>query len=432
MGHLHAAFEQQPINRSEIPQELLDLESRERTNLFPWRGQFSPGLVELLLTRYSAKGNRIFDPFAGVGTTLFEAARRGLRSIGTEINPAAVAMAATVGFVPLSEKQRVQEVQAAETLLQDKLGNGLPLFDKGGENLKQRIVDVVKEAKPPYTRSLLTNALIRAMKSASELSIASLHHGFRQHSDIVMRLPISSQECDVNQADARVTGLIDGSIDLVITSPPYINVFNYHQNNRQAMELLGSDILVVAQSEFGSNRKHRGNRFLTVIQYCLDLNAALVELRRVISNSGRVILVVGRESNVRGIAFQNGSLVGSLAEMSGFTLTLRQERKFKNMFGDMIYEDILHLAPTGSKAGEGSARQLGISALEEGFAVARDPGVTSDLKDAVRCADQVRESPVFAEIKEAPSGLLKGTSVRRRRAANQSTPAPEPVFASGA
>jgi DNA methylase len=400
---LHSTFEQQPINRSEIPQELLDLDARERTNLFPWRGQFSPGLVELLLNEYSSKGNKVFDPFAGVGTTLFEAARRNLPSVGTEINPAALAMADTVRFIPLSEKDRALKVQAAEALLEDRLGCGLPLFDKRSDDVNLRIVDVIAEATSIEERSLLTNALIRAMKSTSEVSVSSLRSAFREHSDLVMKLPMSSEECSIVQADARRSGLKAGSIDLVITSPPYINVFNYHQNNRPAMELLGSDVLAVAKSEFGSNRKHRGNRFLTVIQYCLDMNAALIELRRVIRDSGRVILVVGRESNVRGVAFQNGSLVGSVAEMNGFKLALRQERKFKNMFGDMIYEDILHLGPTEPTVWKGSPRQLGISALEEGLATVHNPDIKKDLQDAIHAAEQVEESPIFAAKDESLS-----------------------------
>jgi hypothetical protein len=166
------------------------------------------------------------------------------------------------------------------------------------------------------------------------------------------------------------------------------------------MELLGLDVLLVAKSEFGSNRKHRGNRFLTVIQYCLDLSATMIELRRVIRDTGRVILVVGRESNVRGVAFRNGSLVGSMAEMNGFKLALRQERKFKNMFGDVIYEDILHLCPTAPIHARGNARQLGVSALEEGLATAHTPDVIMDMKDAIRAAEQVKESPIYAANKD--------------------------------
>ena len=418
MGRLHAAFEQRPIDRLEIPQQQLDLEGRERTNLFPWRGQFSPGLVELLLSEYASRGYRIFDPFAGVGTTLFEAARQGFHSVGTEINPAAVAMAASVRFVPLNRRERSDHIANAETLLYEKLGSGLPLFEKDGEgvnqSIKQRVVDVLTEADSPHVRSLITNALIRAMKSSSDLSLTSLHNGLHQHSEIVMRLPFSSQECKITQADARATGLDAQSVDCVITSPPYINVFNYHQNNRPAMELLGSDLLAVAQSEFGSNRKHRGNRFLTVIQYCLDLNAALDELRRVLKDSGRAILIVGRESNVRGVAFQNGSLVGSIAELNGFKLALRQERKFRNMFGEVIYEDILHLTPIRSGSVKGSARQLGIQALEEGLAVARNSEVTRDMEDAVSRAEEVRESPVFG-AERSDSGERTGSDPLRGR-----------------
>ncbi len=59
----------------------------------------------------------------------------------------------------------------------------------------------------------------------------------------------------------------ENQIDFVITSPPYINVFNYHQNYRQSAEILGWDLLKIAKSEIGSNRANRGNRFYTIIQF---------------------------------------------------------------------------------------------------------------------------------------------------------------------
>lgn len=45
---------------------------------------------------------------------------------------------------------------------------------------------------------------------------------------------------------------------LVLTSPPYINVYNYHQQYRASAEALGWDLLEVAKTEIGSNRKHPG------------------------------------------------------------------------------------------------------------------------------------------------------------------------------
>ncbi len=418
MGSLSQSFEQTPIDRLSVPQEILDLESRERTNLFPWRGQFSPCLVEALLSKYASADHRVFDPFAGVGTTLFEASRKQLASSGTEINPAAIAMATTVLFVPLSHSERIEVVDASELVLGETLKRGLPLFSNDVESTSSRLVDLIGTIASPLERSLLINTLVRAMKSSAEITARSLHQAFRQHSNIVMALPTSKQECAVVQADARRTGLDTGSVDLVITSPPYINVFNYHQNNRPAMELLGCDVLAVAKSEFGSNRKHRGNRLLTVIQYCLDMYTTLVELKRVMKSTGRAIIVVGRESNVRGLAFRNGSLVASVAAIAGFRLDLRQERKFKNMFGELIYEDILHLVPS-KQSGKGSARAVGVRALEEQLAGTLEPSVRQDVLGAIEGANGVSESPLF-ESGSSPNGALAHLS--------PSSPEPQPLL----
>ncbi|OQY56938.1 MAG: hypothetical protein DRR08_04130 [Candidatus Parabeggiatoa sp. nov. 2] len=86
---------------------------------------------------------------------------------------------------------------------------------------------------------------------------------------------------------------------MIFTSPPYINVFNYHQNYRAIIESLNIDILRVAQSEFGANRKHRSNRFKTVVQYCLDMSKAIESFWLALKPAGKMILVMGRESKVR-------------------------------------------------------------------------------------------------------------------------------------
>ena len=101
----------------------------------------------------------------------------------------------------------------------------------------------------------------------------------------------------------------------------------------------------VAKSEIGSNRKHRGNRFFTVIQFCLDIAQTLHELARVCRANSRLIFVVGRESKVCGTAFFNSEIVAEIAHTLGFDLMLRQERVFKNRFGKRIVEDILHFSP---------------------------------------------------------------------------------------
>jgi hypothetical protein len=394
-----SSFDQLAIDRVEIPQRFLDLDERVRTNPFPWRGQFSPGLIDVFLSTYGASGTVVLDPFAGVGTTLIEAARKQFACFGTEVNPAAVAMAETVSFVGLSTQQRRGLIERVRVLLDSALPPTIgPLFgdhDEGAD-VAQRITELIRQLpQGDPERGILTNVLIRVCEFESPTS-DDARRALHQHSTIIESLPFSPGRCTIINSDARRLPLEDGSVDLVLTSPPYINVFNYHQNNRRAMELLGWDLLYVAKSEFGSNRKHRGNRFLTVIQYCLDMEAMLRELRRVMRRHARAILVVGRESNVLGVAFHNGSLVGALAEQSGFAVSLRQERKFKNRFGALIYEDLIHLNfvehPIEHASG---ARQIALNALKSCTSSHLKPEVTESLTAAIAEAPFVHQSPIY-------------------------------------
>ena len=156
-------------------------------------------------------------------------------------------------------------------------------------------------------------------------------------------MPVSDKEIKVDMGDARQLNLTSNTATLLITSPPYINVFNYHQKYRRSVEALGYDVLAIAKNEFGSNRKNRGNRLLTVIQYCIDMSLSLKEAVRVCQPNARMIYVVGRESNVLGYSFCNSELIYNIAtEIFELPFLLRQERVFKNRFGQMIFEDILH------------------------------------------------------------------------------------------
>jgi 16S rRNA G966 N2-methylase RsmD len=380
---------------------MLDLETRVRTNLFPWRGQFSPGLADILLSTYAATGDLVLDPFAGVGTTLVEAARMQLPCTGTEINPAAVAMAETVMFIPLRRQQREEVLQRVQRLFNQVFESHLPLFRQptAQEPVVARLTHLAQEpGLDQYERNILTNVLIRVadIENEANCDTDAVYRAFSQHLHIVEDLPYAAQEYRVENCDARQLPLADATVDFVLTSPPYINVFNYHQNNRRPMELLGWDLLHVAKSEFGSNRKHRGNRFLTVIQYCLDMHAALLELRRVMRPASRAIFVVGRESCIRGVSFQNGLLVSALAELAGFTLKLRQERKFKNKFGAMIYEDLLHFTPTDKRmGGKSEALSLAVEELKHRLALDLKADIASDIRAAIAASSEVTTSPLY-------------------------------------
>ncbi len=404
LDQLAERFAAIPIDRELCKQGDLDLVERNQLSVFPWRGQFSPGLVELLLNIHGDNESVVLDPFVGSGTTLFECARRGIECYGIEVNPAAAALAGMARFAPLAQQARSVILERARALLERHIAGHLPpsLFQAPvpRRDVETSLADLLGECTDdPLVHTVVVTSLMMAMGDGVTVDPARLYEHFELAAALAAKMPYSPRPCEVSLGDARDLQLPDKSVNLVITSPPYINVFNYHQNYRKAMELVGWDLLRVAPSEIGSNRKHRSNRFKTVLQYCMDMMQVLGELKRVLRTDGMVVCVVGRESRVRGMSFKNGQLLAMLAAGGGgFEVARRQERKFTNRFGALIYEDLLTLelgGPTVVDA-EGFGRQVGAWALTQ---------ATRDAPDALRCdiAEAIREAPLVKPSPLQPS-----------------------------
>ncbi|MBU7046768.1 MAG: DNA methyltransferase [Theionarchaea archaeon] len=395
-----------PINKGIIPQKKLDLTKKTRSSLFPWRGQFSPELIEVLLNKYSDSHDVILDPFAGSGTTLFESARKNLPCYGAELNPAAVEMSRMVQFANLSTSARNYHIKKAKDLINSHLPlttEGLFRYIDNQKTGNTPDVEMFKEIlgecsyeSPEYT--IIINTILRYFASNKRLNETSrIRNSFKRNANIIRSLPYDENTCEIFHADARKIPLDDETVNLVITSPPYINVFNYHQNHRQIMELAGWDLLKIAKSEIGSNRKNRQNRFLTVIQYSIDMLLSLLEMRRLLHDEGRIIMIIGRESNVRRVRFENYRILAMLALAgAGLDLICRQERKFTNRFGKTIYEDLLHFEIKGEpvKCPENISREISVILLNNALTRAKDK-VKSDIEVAIEHVPHVRPSPML-------------------------------------
>lgn len=390
-----------PLNKTDIDQALLDIERKERSNPLPWNGQFSPQLIEVLLSKYASDRPCVLDPFAGSGTLLLEAGRKSLAAIASDINPAACYLARVYTLAKRSLSNRRDLCDKVESALQDFHLHDMPLFGvhagKTSEQEKASLVNAIRKALGQGDAlTLLAGLLVLCDLFDSDVKPQHLNDAWRRLRALILSLPESSHSLKSLNSDARGLPIGDQQIGLVITSPPYINVFNYHQHFRQTVEALGWDSLSVARAEIGSNRKHRANRFLTVIQYCLDMAQTLIELKRVCKRRSRLIFVVGRESRVRGIPFYNGKLIASIADAVGLQLAMRQERVFTNRFGQKIFEDILHLVPARVSSPDlmTCTRELAVESLREGASIASGE-VLKNLQDAIRTASTVHASPLY-------------------------------------
>ncbi|WP_330239186.1 DNA methyltransferase [Streptomyces sp. NBC_00525] len=395
-------------DRSFIGQADLDVLVRERRSALPWRGQFTPGLVSKLLDAYYPGSGIVFDPFLGSGTTVLECIRREIPSAGVEINPAALELSGILALASLDRERRLRLVdEAAARMEKVAAADQGTLFGESAETVDvvEHLLDGYRGAADENVERIFATTLLLSMKDKKETDAKKVWRAWNQVRDLIADFPLAPVSSRIVPGDARRVPLEDGCAGLVVTSPPYINVFNYHQNYRPAVEMLGWNVLPAARTEIGSNRKNRQNRFLTVIQYCIDMMQALSEMERLVSRAGHVVLVVGRESRVRGVAFSNSEIVAMLAEIiPNLKFERWQERKFTNRFGVVIYEDVLSFAvdkesPAPSLSEQSAfARDVARYVLSEALGQATGD-VREDVRSAIEAVATVNPSPELSLLK---------------------------------
>jgi hypothetical protein len=252
---------------------------------------FPPHLVRKYLERFRmSSGNRVLDPFCGTGTTLVECKKHGIACVGLEANPmpcfasqvkvtwnidpdalvrhaCGIAGAASKrldeeGFVSeeptLFSKKRAKvpvrlrklQTDLEKLILKDSI-SPLPLHKT------LVLIDTMKEFENTHFSDLEQLALAKAVV----FGISNLHFGPevgvgrpRKDAPVIetwltnvhemaadLRALNSGSEAIVHRSDSRhiASVLEPGSIDAVITSPPYPNEKDYTRTTRLESVLLG-------------------------------------------------------------------------------------------------------------------------------------------------------------------------------------------------
>ncbi|ELI9378922.1 DNA methyltransferase [Escherichia coli] len=378
-------------------QHHLDIVEKERTSALPWRGQFSPQLIEYLLAKHCKKGDRILDPFCGSGTVLREAARGEFSALGMDVNPAAVCLAKVSELAGMKPDFRWPLVERIRQFSRD-----LQLSSD-----EQGIIEAGKAADLFFSLQLdaqekiaLEGVLLFLFSNAKSIAANKVEKGVGRYLSVAFDTNNSQCQIEARVGDARAINEADNTFDYLVTSPPYINVFNYHQNYRPIIEALGHTPLTAAKSEIGANRKFRQNRYMTVVQYCMDIAQFFVEAGRVLKDNAKITIVLGRESNVRSVSFKNSELISAIAcEGMGYELTDWNERKFMNRFGESIYEDVLTMIPqkySHDKAVE-IGRAVGAQALRNALEYCPEER-RMEISDAIASANKITPSPLIGSV----------------------------------
>ncbi len=378
-----------------IPKEKLDIVGKKRSNLFTWRGQFSPQLIEVILNEYCLHDSVILDPFAGSGTVLLEAGILQLEAYGFDINPAAWILSTIYEFINHSRKKQ------SINLLREVIDREFP-FRIFAQDPVDNFAEKINNIRHQLDRESIKifDALVILLDIVNNtVTNESVQAKFADLVSLMENIPYSHKPINMGLADARSLPLESNSIDFVVTSPPYINVFNYHQNYRKSAEILGWDILKIARSEIGSNRANRSNRFYTVVQYCLDMADTLREISRVSRETARIVLIIGHKSNVMGVPFYNADIIETIGLKANlFQEKSRQKREFKNKFGQLIREDIIGFYNLDNKisqeAVEKIAREVAFDILKSSLSLCDRQNIGL-LEEAIDKVEYINSTPIL-------------------------------------
>ena len=254
------------------------LPQTERTKhvhgLHPYLGKFVPQLVEVFLHRHFRPGDRVYDPFAGCGTTVVEANAFGADAIGADISAFNCLLARVktarypLGELELGLRGALEDARRSsrstcgatpwlrrwyapqalgELLAYRRTANSLPPPNDDVARVilsrAARSARLTTHFDLDFPREPVTDAYhCRKHKRECRPVTEAWKFLARYTTDTVQRIrafaPLrTDHEVQVLHADARSVRLDAGTTG-VITSPPYPGLIDYHEQHRYAYELL--------------------------------------------------------------------------------------------------------------------------------------------------------------------------------------------------
>jgi DNA modification methylase len=349
-----------------------DADARQLTHGFhSYPARFHPLLVRRLLAGRGAPGV-VLDPFVGGGTTLVEAMLIGARARGSDVNPLAVELSRLKAAVwPVPRRARLVERAAAVSarslervkarartrgsgeryddprryaphVFRELVGLREELDDEPDAELLRALLlilssIVVKVSRQPSDTAAGTVERAVAKGFASRLFARKAEELAARLGELAAAVPPATPPSDVRLADARALTHVDAeSVDLVVTSPPYLGTYDYAEQHARRYGWLGLDPGPFAAREIGARRGARAAAD-PLAAWQADVDAFVAEIARVLAPRGRAYVVIG-DSAVGTRAIAGDQALRRAAERARLTLLAAAAQERPNFY-----------APTGRR-----------------------------------------------------------------------------------
>jgi DNA methylase len=248
-------------------------------SICPYFAMFPEDFVTKQLLAYTSRGDTVFDPFCGRGTTVFESLLNGRNASGVDINPVAACIAGAKSHAPQihSVEKRLDQLKEASTAAPHQV---VPEGDFFGscfhaETLRQllflrsmldwknsrvdRFISAVilgaLHGESHKTENCLSNRMPRTISTKPDYSVRwwaskGLTPPKRDVFEVVARLvrfrlsaERPSLRGDVRLRDAREAcrafPSLENQVKLIVTSPPYLDTTDYSEDQWLRLWFLG-------------------------------------------------------------------------------------------------------------------------------------------------------------------------------------------------
>ena len=295
-------------------------------SLHPYPAKFPPQLPHTIIKQFARERATILDPFCGSGTTLVEARLLGCNAIGVDVNGLS-SLLSKVKATPLSEKElaqigsfldlvnnenrkwemkrpkiKVKEIDGLEHWFQLNVAEELT-------HMLNLIAVLSDENVKDFLRIVLSSIIVRVSNQESDTRFAAKNKNISDNftfglfltraNEYLTRIAEYSKKVNGDSylkllnADSRNLFMLDDeSVDIIITSPPYANTYDYYLYHKFRKRWLDLDVQYAQYNEIGSRREYSSLK-KPAEQWTVDLKKCFSEMYRLIKKDGLAFIVIG-------------------------------------------------------------------------------------------------------------------------------------------
>jgi site-specific DNA-methyltransferase (cytosine-N4-specific) len=315
--------------------------------IHPYPAKFIPQIPRQLIEILAPSvGAVVFDPFCGSGTTLVEAKSAGYASVGVDLNPIATLIARaktrdTTQSVHLVADLIVRDARRA-TVSVPSIPRVDHWFSKDVQFALARLVDGISRIEDRGLRDdlrlVLSSIIVRVSFQDGDTRYAAIDKDVSSESVLELFLrsaadldrarqshlsPLFAETASparIITADILSISPDDiGPVDLVITSPPYPNAYEYWLYHKYRMYWLGFDPISVREAEIGARPHFFKKNHHTAEDFERQMAGVFRLLQDTLRPSGVVCFVVA-DSRIHGHIVDNVALLKRAGSGNGFSL----------------------------------------------------------------------------------------------------------------